>query len=134
MNTRYYTSVPTNVYTSWIRFIPDDARDYIQWIKNKSRGNFFSPTHNPTLFMRCNRKHNSFFLALIYICIEPLPPPKKNPNKMPMGHIAHLSTTSQKRAIVATLIPYCGPTQPSEWGFRHYLNKLKSTPYQKAFR
>ena len=34
-----------------------------------------------------------------------------------MGHIAHMSTASLRRAVVATLIPYCGPTQPSEEGF-----------------
>ena len=50
-------------------------------------------------------------------------------NKRPMGHIAHLSTASLRRAVVATLIPYCGSTQPSVGG-----GGVKSTPYQEAFR
>ena len=54
----------------------------------------------------------------------------------PLGQIAYLSTVSLRRAVVATLIPCCAPTQPSEGerGGGHYPNKLKSTPYQEAFR
>ena len=49
-------------------------------------------------------------------------------NKRPMGHIAHLSTASLRRAVVAIVAPL-NPRLGGGGG-----GGIKSTPYQEAFR